>query len=122
MTAFYKSFERWSRFYRDQSAMLLSAGDVIGKRTAGMAAHGLNPDARELREMQTMIAEKQAAMVEGSMAAWAELMRANQAMWLAALRGGTGTASPLDSHLRIVRAAMKPMQTRVAANQKRLAR
>ena len=80
------SFERWSRFAADNTAMLFAAGEVIGRRTTRMAMHGIAPDATERQEMHRMVEEKQAAVLEGSIAAWNEWMRIGQASWLEALR------------------------------------
>ena len=66
--------------------MLVAAGEVIGRRTAQMAAHGVAPDAGEQREMQQMIMEKHSAVLEGSMAAWQEAMRLAQDNWTDAMR------------------------------------
>ena len=81
-----QSFERWNRFAVDQTAMLLAAGEVIGRRTTTMATHGIAPNAHERREMERMVEEKQSAMLEGSLAAWHEWMRLAQASWLDAVR------------------------------------
>lgn len=46
-----ESFERWTRFAADNSAMLWAAGEVIGQRTTQMATHGIAPNATERGEM-----------------------------------------------------------------------
>lgn len=124
---YFKSFELWSNFARHNAAMLWSAGEVIGRRTARMAQHGAAPNANDRREMRRMVSEKQSAMAEASIAAWAQWMQSSQAMWTEALlpRGATRRASNaatslVDAQLKIAHAALKPLQKRVAANQKRL--
>lgn len=148
-SAFLHSLTLWNRFTSDNTAMLWSAGEVIGKRTARMASHGLAPNAKERRELQGMIEEKQVAMFEGSIAAWSECVKLSHASWLEAMRmtmrGSTalmpllasptsreaarnpsqeelpqGWHGPFVSHLKIVDAAFKPVRARVAANRKRL--
>lgn len=81
-----ESFERWTRFVADNSAMLWAAGEVIGQRTTQMATHGIAPNATERGEMQRMVAEKQTAMLEASLAGWQEWLRLSQASWLEAVR------------------------------------
>lgn len=92
----FRSFELWSRFALDNTAMLFAAGEVIGKRTAQMATHGIAPDAQQRREMHRMVEEKRAAVLEGSLAAWTEWMRLGQASWLetarVAMRNGAAFA------------------------------
>lgn len=128
---FFKSFELWSGLARNNAAMLWSAGDVIGRRTTRMAQHGAAPNADDSREMHRMVSEKQSAMVEAGMAAWSQWMRSSQAMWTDALlnggrarRAGISTSRAakhlVNAQLKIANAAMKPLHTRVAANQKRL--
>ncbi len=124
---FFKSFELWSSFTRNNATMLMSASEVIGRRTTRMAQHGAAPDANDRREMHRMVSEKQSAMAEASMAAWAQWMRSSQTMWTGALfprsasrRPSTAATSMIDAQLKIANAAMKPLQKRVAANQKRL--
>lgn len=99
--SFAHSFELWGRFAADQTAMLLAAGEVIGRRTAQMAAHGLAPDAGERREMRKMVEEKQTAVFEGSVAAWQEGMRLAQASWAdamgLAMRSGTAFVPVMTS-------------------------
>lgn len=114
----FRSIERWNRFAADQATMLFAAGEVVGRRTATMATHGISPNARERRELARMVAEKQSAMLEGSLAAWAEWMRVVQASWLdavgLAMRNGFALAPLL---------AMTPMQAMagVQANAQRAA-
>lgn len=91
-----QSFERWNRFTADQMTMWLGAGEVIGRRTTAMARHGMAPDALERREMARMIEEKQAAMLEGSLAAWNEWMRLAQASWLQTIGLAMGRGFALD--------------------------
>ena len=83
--SFAQSLALWNRFAADHTAMLLAASEVIGRRTAQMAAHGLAPDAGERREMRQMVSEKQSAAFEGSVAAWQEGMRLAQANWANAM-------------------------------------
>lgn len=124
---YFKSFELWSSFASNNAAMLWSAGEVIGRRTARMARHGAAPNVNDRREMQRMVAEKHAAIVESSMAAWAQWMQSSQAMWAEALlprspakRRSRAAKSIVEAQLEIAHAALKPLQKRVAANQKRL--
>ena len=123
----FKSFELWSGFARNNASMLWSASEVIGRRTTRMAQHGAAPNADDRREMHRMVSEKQSAIAEASMAAWSQWMESSQAMWTEALFARGGTRRPanaatriIDAQLAIANAAMKPLQTRVAANQKRL--
>ena len=122
-----KSFERWSSFARNNAAMLWSAGEVIGRRTTRMAQHGATPNQDDRREMHRMVSEKQSAVAESSMAAWTQWMQSSQALWTGALfprSGGRRTSnsatSLIDAQLRIANAAMRPLQKRVSANQRRL--
>ena len=124
---YFRSFELWSTFARNNAAMLWSAGEVIGRRTTRMARHGVAPNANDRREMQRMVSEKQSAMAESSMAAWAQWMRSSQAMWTEALlprsaarRSSSAATSIVDAQLKIAHAALKPLQKRVTANRKRL--
>lgn len=128
---FLKSFELWSGLARNNATMLWSASEVIGRRTTRMAQHGAAPNAGDRREMHRMVSEKQSAMAEAGMAAWGQWMRSGQSMWTEALLSGGRAKSPgratthaatriVDAQLKIAKAAMKPLQTRVSANQKRL--
>ena len=124
---YFKSFELWSRLAHAQTSMLWSAGEVIGRRTTRMARHGAAPNAGDRREMHRMVSEKQSAMAESSMAAWAQWMQSSQAMWAEALlprsaarRSSSAATSLVDAQLKIAHAALKPLQKRVVANQKRL--
>jgi hypothetical protein len=81
-----RSFELWGRFALDNATMLMSAGEVIGRRTTQMATHGIAPNAGERREMHRMVEEKQSALVEGSLAAWGVWMHLSQSSWLEAVR------------------------------------
>ena len=124
---FFRSFELWSSFARNNATMLWSANEVIGRRTTRMARHGAAPNADDRREMHRMISEKQSAMAESSRAAWGQWMQCSQALWSDALfaRGAarnpaSATTRLIDAQLKIANAAMKPLQRRVAANQKRL--
>ncbi len=124
---FFKSFELWSSFTRNNAAMLWSAGEVIGRRTTRMARHGATPNADDRREMHRMVREKQSAMAEASRAAWGQWMLSSQGMWTDALFARGAARDPasaatrlIDAQLKIANAAMKPLQKRVAANQKRL--
>ena len=87
--SFSRSLELWNRMAVEQATMLWSAGQVIGTRTAAMARHGATPNAKERREMHQMVAEKQSAAFEGSVAAWTECLRVAQASWLEATRAAT---------------------------------
>lgn len=128
---FLHSFERWNRFAADQTAMLWAAGEVIDRRTTTMVTHGIAPNAKERREMERMVEEKQSALLEGSLAAWNEWMRLARASWLDALQTTMRNRlalppvmtnlNPLDTQLRIVNAAFGPTRAAVAANRKRLA-
>ena len=84
--SFAQSIALWNRFAADHAAMLIAAGEVIGRRTAQMASHGLAPNAGEQREMRQMVEEKHSALFEGSIAAWQEGMRLAQANWTDAMR------------------------------------
>jgi len=98
-----ESLQRWSRFADDNAAMLFGAGEVIGKRTARMVTHGIAPNAEERLELQRMVEEKQSAMLEGSVAAWQELVRISQAGWLEAVRlvMGNGINGPVLAGLEV---------------------
>ena len=124
---FLRSFELWSSFARNNATMLWSANEVVGRRTTRMVRHGAAPNADDRREMHRMISEKQSAMVESSRAAWGQWMQSSQALWSDALFAGGAARNPasattrlIDAQLEIANAAMKPLQRRVAANQKRL--
>lgn len=123
---FLKSFELWSSFARNNASMLYSASEVIGRRTTRMAQHGAAPNANDRREMHRMVSEKQSAIAESSMAAWSQWMQSSQSMWTQALfAGGAARSAPsatslVNAQLKIAHAAMRPLQKRVAANQKRL--
>ncbi|MGI9025927.1 MAG: hypothetical protein ACR2GP_10150 [Burkholderiaceae bacterium] len=124
---FLKSFELWSSLARNNATMLWSAGEVIGRRTTRMAQHGAVPNENDRREMHRMVSEKQSAIAEASQAAWSQWMQSSQAMWTDALFAQGAARNPsnaatrlLNAQLSIANAAMKPLQKRVAANQKRL--
>lgn len=124
---FFRSFELCSSFARNNATMLWSANEVIGRRTTRMVRHGAAPSADDRREMQRMVSEKQSAMAESSQAAWAQWVASSQSMWSDALFAPGVALDPshaatrlVDAQLKIANAAMKPLQRRVAANQKRL--
>lgn len=108
-----------------------AAPHVISLRLAQMAASGLNPSARDRREMKRMSDEKVSAFNESFVAVGMQMARMQQALmtqWL-----GSAFRPTLPHHLaqtsantmangmaHMASAGLAPMSRRVASNAKRL--
>ncbi|MEO8672468.1 MAG: polyhydroxyalkanoate granule-associated phasin [Tahibacter sp.] len=111
----------------------IAVPQVVSKRLARMALAGANPTARDKKELQQMIAEKNAAFVASWTAMTHEAMRANAALaqsWFAACWGlssrGTSPMTALaalqDATLGVVAKGIAPVRRKAVANAKRLSR
>ncbi len=116
-----------------QNALTIAAASpqVISLRLAQMAASGLNPSARDQREMHRMGAEKMTAMNESWVAMGAQAMRMQQAVWAAWLDSAMRPTLPhrlaqnssnavAHGMAQMAAAGLAPMSRRVASNAKRL--
>lgn len=108
------------------NSMELAQGSalVIGKRTAAIAAAGVDPSAAHKREMRRMVAEKASASAESLTRIAFASASAYQSMFFKAALGG-----PLPSSSQVQRAAIKivgaaaaPYRAKVRGNVKRLGR
>jgi hypothetical protein len=91
---------------------------TLWHRLPMLAFASLSPSAKTRKEATRMISEKAAALVEGSVAAGAEVMKA-------ATRAATGRLSSKEAGaaaVAVTAAAMKPAFRRVRGNAHRLSR
>jgi hypothetical protein len=114
----------------------LAVPQVVAHRLGRMAAAGAQPNARDRKEFKQMGAEKVAAFYESWAAMGTAALRAQQSMWLSAMRRAAlapwSAARPvsllpspatLTAHtLRVMSEGLAPVQRRATANAKRLGR
>lgn len=107
------------------SSELLALGtvvpQVVAQRMQRMAMAGPKPSARDRREFNRMVVEKQVAFAESWFAMWTEALHAQQRMawsWL-------GIGSPmgaLDAWERVAARGIAPVRRKAVANARRLGR
>jgi hypothetical protein len=86
-TALYGNpFIAWTQLAWKTGELMMSSGEVIGRRMAGMALAGPAPGLRDRREVALMSREKMEAAAESGYAMWLHLARANQQFAALALR------------------------------------
>jgi hypothetical protein len=76
----------WTRLAWKTGELMMSSGEVIGRRMAGMALAGAAPGPREQREIALMSREKMEAAAESGYAMWWQLARVNQQVAALALK------------------------------------
>ena len=86
--ASYAPFALWADVAFKTTEMMWSAASVIAMRTARMAAHGLQPNAADQRELQLMGQEKLAAATASGSAVFDQLQRTNWQLMQRALQNG----------------------------------
>jgi hypothetical protein len=115
-------------------ALSFAVPPVVAHRTARMALAGAHPSARDRKEFNGMVAEKQTAFTQAGMAMAAQAMRSQQA-WMSSLAAGMWapwtmrSMSPLaamqrvqEASLAIANQGLAPLQRKATANSKRLRR
>jgi hypothetical protein len=115
-------------------ALSFAVPPVMAHRTARMALAGSKPSARDRKEFNGMVAEKQIAFTQSGMAMATQAMRAQQA-WMASLATAMWapwtmrSMSPLatmrrlqETSLAIANQGLAPLQRKAVANSKRLSR
>jgi hypothetical protein len=115
-------------------ALSFAVPPVVAHRTARMALAGAHPSARDRKEFNGMVAEKNTAFTQAGVAMAAQAMRAQQA-WMTSLAAGMWTPwtmramSPLaamqrlqDASMAIANQGLAPLQRKATANAKRLGR
>lgn len=105
----------------------LAAPQVIAERLSRMARHGLNPSARDRKEMHLMSAEKVAAFSQSWTAMFGEMFRIQQRMLLGAAFTPFAWPPKTPSRASLTRSAesvlgkgLAPVHTTVLSNVKRL--
>jgi hypothetical protein len=76
----------WTQLAWKTGELMMSSGEVIGRRMAGMALAGPAPDLRDRREIALMSREKVEAAAESGYAMWWSLARMNQELAALALK------------------------------------
>jgi len=126
---------RKSKSVSAQAAELaIAVPQVVAHRMTRLAMAGPNVSARDRKEFQLMVEEKQAAFTEAFQAMAAQSMRAQgalavsfmQSLWAPGLKG-TPSASSLatqmhNATLGVLGKGIAPMHRKAVANAKRLAR
>jgi hypothetical protein len=79
-------FIAWTQLAWKTGELMLSSGEVIGRRMAGMALADVQPGARDRREIALMGREKVEAATESGYAMWWSLARMNQQLAALALK------------------------------------
>lgn len=114
--------------------LAFAAPQVVAHRMLRIAAAGSTPTARDRRELQRMVSEKQAAFGEAWLAMAARSMRANQELafslafsawspWLGGRRATNAWAKRLGrDNLAVWGEGLSPVHRRAVANAKRLGR
>ncbi|WP_202839558.1 polyhydroxyalkanoate granule-associated phasin [Luteimonas saliphila] len=104
--------------------MATDAQRVASTRLTRMALAGASPSARDRREFNGMVVEKQIAFAESWVAMWTEAWHLQTRLALSWMRGAPSPArqaQTLQSGLeRIAARGMAPVQRRVRANARRL--
>ena len=93
-------FIAWTRLAWKTGELMMSSGEVIGRRMAGMALAGPTPGLRDRREVALMSREKMEAAAESGYAMWLHLARMNQQLGAMALRqmfAGAGSMMSIAS-------------------------
>lgn len=101
----------------------LAAPQVMAERLSRMAQHGLNPTARDRKEMHLMGAEKVAAFSQAWIAMASEMFRIQQRMLLGAAFmpfAWPSRATLTRSASSVLGKGLAPVHRKVVANAKRL--
>jgi hypothetical protein len=96
-TLYGNPFTAWTRLAWKTGELMMSSGEVIGRRMAGMALAGPAPGPRDRREVALMGREKVEAAAESGYAMWWALVRMNQQLGALALRQMFAGASGMMS-------------------------
>lgn len=102
-------------------ALGMAVPQVVAQRMQRMAMAGPLPSARDRREFNRMVVEKQVAFAESWLAMWSEAMRAQQRMAWAWL-GLATPAQALDAWERVAVRGIAPVRRKAVANARRLGR
>ena len=108
------------KFALDNAATTLSATEVIARRMPLLWWAMASPSAARQDEVVRMVAEKNAALVEGLIAAQFQAGREALEFWTRAMTGRNGHDAMAQSASRILSAAAGPAARRVKANARRL--
>jgi hypothetical protein len=79
-------FIAWSQLAWKTGELMLSSGEVIGRRMTDLAAASAQPGARDRREIALMSREKAEVAAESGYAMWWSLARMNQQLAALALK------------------------------------
>jgi hypothetical protein len=106
------------------AALSVAAPQVIAMRTARMLAAGVNPTARDRRELERMGTEKMLAFWESMNAMGLEMAKAQQQFALSAMRQWWSPwVSPWSvgaAAAKVLEKGLAPVQKRASANARRL--
>ncbi len=131
MTSSHRSRRAAQRAGKNALTIAAASPQVISLRLAQMAASGMNPSARDQREMKRMSDEKLSAFNESCVAVSKQMMRMQQnlmATWLSSafrptlphrLAHNSGQAM-VNGMAQMAAAGLAPMSKRVASNARRL--
>jgi hypothetical protein len=116
-----------TRLSRQASELMLAAPQVVAHRLQRMARAGAQPSAKDRLEFQRMGLEKVAAFNESWRAMGLQLLKSQQQLGAAMLRGGVkGAAVPSaaaawqQAMLDIASQGLRPVHRRATANARRL--
>jgi hypothetical protein len=104
----------------ENTATALSAAEVIARRMPVLWWAMAAPNAARQGEVARMVTEKNAAFVEGLIAAQFQAGREALDFWTRAMTGRNGHDAVAQSASRILSAAAGPATRRVKANARRL--
>src|SRR5579859_7774699 len=93
-------FMAWTQLAWKAGELMMSSGEVVGRRMAGMALAGPFPRLRDRRELALMTREKTEAAAASGYALWSYLAQLNQQLAALALKqmfAGTATMMSLAS-------------------------
>jgi hypothetical protein len=106
--------------------LAVAAPQVVAQRVMRMAVAGVQPSARDRREMRLMGDEKMLAFQQSWMAMWAQGWRVQvalaQSMMTGHLTPWAGGHRAADAAVRVLSAGMAPIRGKAVANARRLAR
>ena len=113
-----------NRLLAKGAALSVAAPQVVAMRTARMLAAGVNPSARDRRELERMGTEKVLAFWESMNAMTLEMAKAQQQFALTAMRQWWSPwVSPWSvgaAAAKVLEKGLAPVQKRASANARRL--
>jgi len=130
----YRSTRKSRSIAAKATELAIAAPQVVAHRLTRMAIAGPTPSARDRKEFNLMVAEKQAAMAQSMQAMAMQAVVANQALAASFFRSfwspaawrkpsAARTASQIhNAALGILGKGMEPVHRKAVANAKRLAR